>query len=595
MPRLGRPASELRPEYDAVVVGSGYGGGTAASRLARMGLKVAVLERGREHLPGEFPTNPLSAQRETQITAAGKRVGSATALFDIRLGADVHVVQGCGLGGTSLINANVCLTPDQLVFEDDVWPEPIRSDHWLNVGFHRAREMLAPEPLPPAANPLKLQALGTAAKSFGRTAERVPLHVAFKDGPNAAGVLQPACTQCGDCMGGCNVGAKTTVHATYLADAANHGAEIFTQVRVRSVEPMADGRWRVIYVREDDEKRTVPVRLTTGRMVVLAAGTLGSNEILMRSRDRGLKISDRAGKNFSTNADAIAFGYNNAVAVNAIGVGHPPRAKVPPPGPAVSGLIDLRRRKDPDDRLAVVEASVQSAMAGLLPFVLPVGAIAATAGEKGLSRFIAETQRTLESVVKGAYSGAVHNTQVFLAVGHDGARGELSLEHDRLVISWPDALKAPVYERIHATLKKAVEATGGTYVPNPVSNALLGGNLMTVHPLGGCGMGDDRTRGVVDHKGRVFDGDEAKPADAVHDGLYVLDGSILPRSLGVHPLMTITALAERAMLLMARDLGRELSVAPLAAAPQRDFRTGVAALELREPGFVARMLRRVAG
>jgi cholesterol oxidase len=594
MPRLGRPAAELRPEYDAVVVGSGYGGGTAASRLARMGLKVAVLERGREHLPGEFPTNPLAAQRETQVTAAGKRVGSATALFDLRLGSDVHVMLGCGLGGTSLINANVCLTPDLLAFEDDAWPVAIRSDHWLNVGFHRAREMLAPLTLPAEFNPLKLQALEKAAKAFGKDAERVPLHITFKDGVNAAGVQQPACTHCGDCMGGCNVGAKTTVHSTYLADAANHGAELFTEVRVRSVEPMGDGRWRVVYVREDDETRTVPVRLTTARLVVLAAGTLGSSEILMRSRDRGLKVSDRIGKNFSTNADAIAFGYNNSIPVNAIGFGHPPRAKVPAPGPAVTGLIDLRRRKDPDDRLAVVEASVQSAMAALLPFVLPVGAIAGTATQKGLSSFIAESQRTLQSLVKGAYSGAVHNTQVFLAVGHDGAAGELILKDDRLVISWPDALKTPVFEHIDATLRKAVETTEGTYVPNPVSNQLLGGNLLTVHPLGGCAMGDDRSNGVVDHKGRVFDADAAKPADAVHEGLYVLDGSIVPRSLGVHPLMTITALAERAMLLLARDLDRELSVAPVANAPQRDFRSGLATLPVKQPGVLARIFGRAA-
>src|SRR5688572_3810296 len=98
MPRLGRSAAEIRQEYDAVVVGSGYGGGVAASRLARMGFKVAVLERGREYLPGDFPTDLLGAQSETQISGAGKRIGSRTALFDMRLGRDVHVMLGCGLG-----------------------------------------------------------------------------------------------------------------------------------------------------------------------------------------------------------------------------------------------------------------------------------------------------------------------------------------------------------------------------------------------------------------------------------------------------------------------------------------------------------------
>lgn len=594
MPRLGRPAAELGPEYDAVVVGSGYGGGTAASRLARMGLKVAVLERGREYLPGEYPTNPLEAQRETQISAAGKRIGSAASLFDLRLGSDVHVLLGCGLGGTSLINANVCLAPDFLVFEDAVWPTQVRSDHWLNVGYHRAKQMLAPGPLPAEFNPLKLRALEVAAKAFDRTAERVPLHIAFSDGVTAAGVRQAACTHCGDCMGGCNVGAKTTVHSTYLADAANHGAQIFTHVLARAVEPAGGDRWRVIYVRQGETERTVPVRMVTARFVVLAAGTLGSSEILMRSRARGLNVSQRLGKGFSTNADAIAFGYNNTMPVNAIGVGDPPRKDVPRPGPAVTGLIDFRRRKDAPDRLAVVEASVQSAMAALLPFVLPAGAMAGTSTQTRLSNAIAELQRTMQSVLQGAYTGAVHNTQVFLAVGHDGAGGELSLKNDQVSITWPDALKNPVYERIHATLEKAVAATGGTYVPNPVSNKLLGGNLMTVHPLGGCGMGEDRTRGVVDHKGRVFDADPAKPADAVYAGLYVIDGSTVPRSLGVHPLLTITALAERSMLLLARDLGKELPLGPAAQAPPRDFRAAVRGAEKR-PGLVARILGRGAG
>jgi cholesterol oxidase len=95
---------------------------------------------------------------------------------------------------------------------------------------------------------------------------------------------------------------------------------------------------------------------------------------------------------------------------------------------------------------------------------------------------------------------------------------------------------------------------------------------MTVHPLGGCAMGRDRTSGVVDHKGRVFDADPAKRADAVHDGLYICDGSVIPRPLGVHPLFTITAVTERAMMLFAREHGLALDTSPRADAPKRVFR-----------------------
>jgi cholesterol oxidase len=571
MARLARPASELQARYDAIVVGSGYGGGVAASRLARAGLKVAVLERGRELLPGDFPTTLLGAQRELQINVSGRRVGSETALFDLRLGSDVHAAVGCGLGGTSLINANVCLNPDIHVLEDPRWPTPVRTDHFLNVGFGRARAMLAPELLPETSTPLKLAALERAAAAFGREAERVPLHIAFRDKVNSAGVRQPACTECGDCMGGCNVGAKTTVHSTYLTDAVNHGAELFTGARVRFLEQAVDGAWRTAFFLVDAGGKAVPVRSVLSSVVVIAAGTLGSNEIMMRSRARGLAVSPRLGQGVSTNADAIAFGYNNDLAVNAVGVGNPPRAGVPRPGPGVCGLIDLRRRRDPADRLAVVEACVQSAMARLLPLMLPAGAIIGTDTDSGLADLVAELKRTGESMIAGAYTGAVHNTQVFLAVGQDSARGELVLEGEHIEIRWPEALAEPVFHRIEAMLQKAVAATGGTYIPNPVSKTFLGGNLFTVHPLGGCCMGEDAASGVVDHKCRVFDAAPGRPRDAVHEGLYVCDGSVLPCPVGIHPLLTITAVAERAMLLFARDRGLSLSTAPREDVLERTF------------------------
>ena len=531
-----------------------------------------MLERGREFLPGEFPASLIAAQKETQISWARKRIGSAMALFDVRAGRDVHVLLGCGVGGTSMINANVCLNPDILVFEDERWPSPVRADHFLNVGFQRARDMLAPEPLPATSTPLKFAALDKAARAIGREAERVPLHITFTDRVNRAGVRQPACTECGDCMGGCNVGAKTTVHSTYLADAVNHGAAIFEGAEVRTVERTADTRWRVLY-RSAADKATVPVRAVTATLVVIAAGTLGSSGIMMRSRQRGLKLSEALGKRLSTNADAIAFGYNNDAPVNAVGVGVPPRAKVPPPGPAVAGLIDLRRRREPAERLAVVEASVQSAMARVLPLMLPAGAALAPgqSGGDGLTGLLGEAKDTAESLIAGAYAGPVHKTQVFLAVGHDSGTGEIELDGDHVSIRWPNALADPVFAAIHATFGKLVAATGGTYVPNPVSSSFLGGNLFTVHPLGGCVMGEDRNGGVVDHACRVFDADPGKPATAIHEGLYVCDGSVIPRSLGVHPLLTITAVAERAMLLLARDRGLALDVAPKPGTPVREF------------------------
>lgn len=573
MSRLARPVAQAKPTYDVVVVGSGYGGGVAASRLSRIGLKVAVLERGREYLPGEFAETMLAASTAMQINGKGRHVGPPDALFDLRVGKDVHALVGCGLGGTSLINAAVCLTPDNMVLEDEAWPEEIRVDHRLNVGYHRARQMLAPETLPMSVTPTKLASLEKAGAAIGHHVERVPLHITFGEKTNAAGVVQPPCTMCGNCMGGCNSGAKTTVHSTYLTDAVNHGAELFTGANVRLVERVNGDLWRVVFRKIGDKDSHVPVGTVTAAMVVLAAGTLGTAEIMMRSRENGLRVSDRLGWRFSTNADVMSFGYNYKEPVNSVGLPHGSKAKVPPPGPAVVGLIDLRRRRDPLDRLALVEATVPSAMAQLMPMLLATGAtLAPEEASAGLAGLLADTRRNAESLFAGAYQGPVHHSHAFLAVGHDGAAGRILFEDDTAAVHWPNAGDEPVFTHISAMLRKGVAANGGTYVPNPVSNKWLGGDIMTVHPLGGCAMGRDRDSGVVDHKGRVFDADPTKRADAVHDGLYICDGSVIPRPLGVHPLFTITAVTERAMMLFAREHGLALDTSPRADAPKRVFR-----------------------
>ncbi len=127
MTRLARSLDARRDTYDVIVVGSGYGGGVAAMRLARAGKQVALLERGREFLTGEFPTRFPDLRRELQVTGKRVRTGSPTSLYDVRLGEDMHVLVGCGLGGGSLVNAGVALRPDARVFADEVWPGQIRQ------------------------------------------------------------------------------------------------------------------------------------------------------------------------------------------------------------------------------------------------------------------------------------------------------------------------------------------------------------------------------------------------------------------------------------------------------------------------------------
>ena len=213
---LSSPPSAIKPDYDVVVIGSGYGGGVAASRLSRAGQSVCVIEKGTEFLTGSFPSRLPELRRELQLNGGKMRSGSRTGLFDFRLGTDIHVLVGCGLGGGSLINAGVALKPDSRVFADPAWPEEIRADGLLELGFKRAAAMLRPSRYSRPKELTKYRALEAASAAFGVPPVAAPVVVSFEDIVNPAGVAQPACTLCGDCCSGCYVGAKNTVAMTYL-------------------------------------------------------------------------------------------------------------------------------------------------------------------------------------------------------------------------------------------------------------------------------------------------------------------------------------------------------------------------------------------
>jgi cholesterol oxidase len=140
--RLSSPVEDLKDHYEVVVVGSGYGGAITASRLARAGRRVCLLERGKELQPGEYPNTDPEALAEMQFDAPDGHVGSRTGLYDFRINEDLNVFMGCGLGGTSLVNANVSLRADERVFSDPRWPEALRADLGTLVedGYQRATE-----------------------------------------------------------------------------------------------------------------------------------------------------------------------------------------------------------------------------------------------------------------------------------------------------------------------------------------------------------------------------------------------------------------------------------------------------------------------
>ena len=568
MERLSSLIDGLKDNYQVVVVGSGYGGGIAASRLARAGQQVCLLERGREIQPGEYPNTLDAALREFQVDTSAGTVGSRTSLYDLRVNSDINVFFGCGLGGTSLVNANVGLRPEPRVFDDPRWPRAIRDDldHGVNDGYHHAEEMLKPTPYPADFPPLlKLQALEKSARAMGQEFYRPPIYVTFKEGVNHVGVEQHACVLCGDCISGCNYGAKNTTLMNYLPDARNHGAEIYTGVSVRYLE-RKDDRWLIHYqiLESGNEPIDAPTRVLAAAVVVLAGGTLGSTEILLRSKARGLPLSDQVGQRFTGNGDYLGFSYNGESPVNTTGYGNLPPGRIDPVGPNIAGIIDMRNQPRLEDGIVVEEGVAPGAFASALAETYATAATAAgqnTAND--LADRLGQDERAAESFVRGAYHGAVLNTQVFLVMTHDDGTGRMYLDNDRLRVSWPGVGAQPIYQKVSQRLLEATRALKGIFTPNPLWKDLAGHNLTTVHPLGGCVMADDAAWGVVNHKAQVF---ADTTGDAVHEGLYVADGAIVPIPLGVNPSLTISALAERACALLAADRGWQIDYS-LPAAP----------------------------
>ena len=569
MPLLSSPVREIKDHYTVLVIGSGYGGAIAASRLARAGQQVCVLERGREFQNGEYPDTEAEALAEMQAELPSGHTGSRTGLYDFYVNPDVNVFVGCGLGGTSLINGNLALRPEPRVFDDTRWPQALRDDFGsVEEGYRRAEEMLRPAAYPARYPALpKLLALEQSAAHLGQTCTRPPIAVNFTEGVNHVGVEQHACMLCGDCVTGCNYGAKNTVLFNYLPDARNFGAAIYTQVSVRRLE-RKDERWLAHYQtlktgREDFDE---PVRTVSADIVVLAAGTLGSTEILLRSKAAGLPLSGQVGQHFSGNGDVLGYSYGCAEEIRGVGYGHRDPRDMEAVGPCVTGIIDMRGQPDLDDGIVIQEMVTPGALANLLPEALAkTGAALGKVTGEGLGEALA-MEGDVESLSVGPYETMADHTQAYLVATHEGGGGSMRLESDRLQIEWPHVGDQPIFQRVNAILAEATRALGGNYLINPVWSRIFNHDLITVHPLGGCAMADDAAHGVVNHKGQAFSGGSGT---AVHEGLYVCDGSTIPRSLGAGPLLTISALGERACALLASDRGWRIDYALPSRPPAR--------------------------
>src|SRR3954469_7433598 len=334
---LSLPWKQRKPYYQFVVIGSGYGGSINAARIsAALGQphQLCILERGQEWQPGNFPSDVPGVLQQARSDA------NPLGLYEFLNYKDISVVKGSGLGGTSLINANVAIVPDAEVFRLAGWPRTLRYEDLLDY-YERVRDVLAAEPVPDAASLLKVQALQKRATELNTIAKPLDIAVNFKyDGPNAHGVLQRPCVKCGDCVTGCNFSAKNTLYMNYLPLAAKNGADIFTQTKVEWIEKLSSGGWRIHgqHVTSLVAKESFTLDAAN---VILAAGSINSTEILLRSEMHGLKVAPSLGTGFSGNGDFFGLAYNGDSETDILGYGRtqPQSSGAAAPGPSIVASV----------------------------------------------------------------------------------------------------------------------------------------------------------------------------------------------------------------------------------------------------------------
>ena len=323
----------VRAEWvDAVVIGSGFGGSVVAYRLAGAQRSVCLLERGKRYPPGAFPRRPDQMARNFWDPSQGMQ-----GLFDVWSFRHVESIVASGLGGGSLIYANVMIRKDERWFVHDAGPAggyeswPVTREQ-LEPHYDRAEKILSPTPYPGslAETTPKTQAMRRAAGRLGIDWFLPPLAVSFADPGQLPGspisnsdhnvhhASRMTCRLCGECDIGCNFGSKNTLDYNYLTLAAEAGAELRDRCEVREIAPLDDG-FEVRYVRHEPENEGVPVNTGTlpthrlrCRVLVLAAGTFGTNYLLLRNQQRFPALSPMLGTRFCSNGDLLGFAVDSA-------------------------------------------------------------------------------------------------------------------------------------------------------------------------------------------------------------------------------------------------------------------------------------------